>query len=342
MEDRLAGILLGTAVGDSVGLPAEGLSPRRRRRRLPGPWRQRLFFGRGLVSDDTEHAILVAQSLLAQPDDPTAFQRRLGKHLRWWFASLPPGIGKATARACIKLWLGFPTSRSGVFSAGNGPAMRSAILGGYFCDQPERINSFVRQSTRLAHTDPKAETGALAIALLAAWAFKHDAQGTADEYDLRFARWDRGRRRGMASGRRANADEPRSASLGRRFCNQPGTGAGRDRLHLPHGSRRRICRLSLRHATATFAPRWKRQLDCGGDADTVGAIAGRIGEASSTVGGNGIPRRMVTRNRRLAPVCRPAATDRRGNGGTTSALDFAAGRLAIFGPRSCREISFCF
>jgi ADP-ribosylglycohydrolase len=27
MNDRLAGILLGTAVGDALGLPAEGLSP---------------------------------------------------------------------------------------------------------------------------------------------------------------------------------------------------------------------------------------------------------------------------------------------------------------------------
>lgn len=27
IDDRLAGILLGTAVGDSLGLPADGLSP---------------------------------------------------------------------------------------------------------------------------------------------------------------------------------------------------------------------------------------------------------------------------------------------------------------------------
>ena len=40
VENRLAGLLLGTAVGDSVGLPAEGLSPR---------WRQRLFPGRGVI-----------------------------------------------------------------------------------------------------------------------------------------------------------------------------------------------------------------------------------------------------------------------------------------------------
>src|SRR5271165_4467825 len=86
-----AGVLLGTAVGDALGLPAEGLSPQRIRRRWPGPLRMRFLFGRGMVSDDTEHTLMVAQALLAQPDDPKAFQRALAWKLRWWFAGLPGG-----------------------------------------------------------------------------------------------------------------------------------------------------------------------------------------------------------------------------------------------------------
>ena len=78
-QDRLAGVLLGTAVGDSVGLPAEGLSPRRRRRLLPGPWRHRFMCGRGMISDDTEHTLMVAQSLLTHPDDAAAFGRDLAR-----------------------------------------------------------------------------------------------------------------------------------------------------------------------------------------------------------------------------------------------------------------------
>ncbi len=174
MTNRLVGILLGTAVGDALGLPAEGLSPRRRQRLLPGDWRHRFLFGRGMLSDDTEHALFVAQSLLRHPADADAFQRRLAWHLRWWFAGLPAGIGMATARACLKLWLGFPPSRSGVFSAGNGPAMRSAVIGGYFHDQPELLHRFSLASTQVTHTDPKAAVGAEAIALLAAWAVEHD------------------------------------------------------------------------------------------------------------------------------------------------------------------------
>src|SRR5262249_19686045 len=150
----------GTAVGDSLGLPAEGLSPRRRQRLLPGPWRQRLLFGRGMFSDDTEHAFFVGQALLACPADADKFQRHLAKHLRWWVASLPAGVGRATAQACVKLWLGFGPARSGVYSAGNGPAMRSAILGGFFADAPALLDEFVLNSTKLTHTDPRAAVGA--------------------------------------------------------------------------------------------------------------------------------------------------------------------------------------
>src|SRR5271163_2525086 len=173
MSDRFAGILLGTAVGDALGLPAEGLSPARRRRLMPGPWRHRLLFGRGMVSDDTEHTLFVAQSLLRHPDDAAAFQRRLAWHVRWWFAGLPAGIGIATARACVKLWLGFPPHRSGVFSAGNGPAMRSAFIGAYFHDKPDVLQRFVLASTQLTHSDPKAAIGSEAVARIAAWAVAH-------------------------------------------------------------------------------------------------------------------------------------------------------------------------
>ena len=72
----------------------------------------------------------------------------------------------ATARACLKLWLGFPPKRSGVYSAGNGPAMRSALLGAYFYDDRAHIERFVTASTTLTHTDPRALTGALAVGVL--------------------------------------------------------------------------------------------------------------------------------------------------------------------------------
>ncbi|HET6883416.1 MAG TPA: ADP-ribosylglycohydrolase family protein [Pirellulales bacterium] len=48
-QRALVGSLLGMAVGDALGLPYEGLSPRRAARLLGPPTRYRLLFGRGIV-----------------------------------------------------------------------------------------------------------------------------------------------------------------------------------------------------------------------------------------------------------------------------------------------------
>jgi ADP-ribosyl-[dinitrogen reductase] hydrolase len=169
IHDFLAGVILGGAVGDALGLPGEGLSPARQRKLWPGELRHRFLFGRGMISDDTEHAFMTAQALLEANGDVERFRRSLAWKLRWWFVALPAGVGLATARACVRLWFGISAERSGVNSAGNGPAMRSAILGAVFADDMERRRAFVRASTRLTHLDPRAEVAALAVAEAAAW-----------------------------------------------------------------------------------------------------------------------------------------------------------------------------
>lgn len=166
LMDALVGALLGTAVGDALGLPYEGLSPRRARRVFGELGRFQLLPGRGMVSDDTEHSCMVLQSLIHSGDDVEAFARQLARRIRTWFLLVPPGIGLATVRASLKLCLGVSPERSGVFSAGNGPAMRAPVLGAAIEDL-ESLWQFVRASTRLTHTDPKAEQGALAVALAA-------------------------------------------------------------------------------------------------------------------------------------------------------------------------------
>jgi ADP-ribosyl-[dinitrogen reductase] hydrolase len=169
IRKRIEGLLVGTAVGDSLGLPFEGLS-RKRIARLSGPnLRQRFVFGHGMVSDDTDHAIMTAQALLSNPDSPAAFQSGLARNLRWWLLRLPCGMGSATLRGTIRLWLGFGPNRSGVVSAGNGPAMRSAILGIFFADRIHLLDEMVLASTRITHTDPRTQTGSLAVAHSAAW-----------------------------------------------------------------------------------------------------------------------------------------------------------------------------
>lgn len=71
INKKLTGCLLGMAVGDALGLPREGLS-RLRAAKIFGtpPLSHCLILKHGMVSDDTEHAIMVAESLLMAHDNP--------------------------------------------------------------------------------------------------------------------------------------------------------------------------------------------------------------------------------------------------------------------------------
>src|SRR5688500_15796408 len=110
--ERFTGLLLGTAVGDSLGLPREGLSRQPAMRLYPGPFRQRLIARNGMLSDDTEHACMTAQALLAAGDNPSRFAGALAWKLRWWLLALPPAIGLGTLRSLMRLWIGFSPARS--------------------------------------------------------------------------------------------------------------------------------------------------------------------------------------------------------------------------------------
>jgi ADP-ribosylglycohydrolase len=165
-EEAIVGCLLGTATGDALGLWCEGMSPRRQRR-FHAAAGHHFLFGRGMTSDDTEHACMLAQALLVSAGDEPRFLRSLAWRLRFWLLGLPAGIGRATLRSILKLWLGFSPRTSGVFSAGNGPAMRSPLLGVCHGHDLSALRALVRASTRMTHRDPKAEFGALAVALAA-------------------------------------------------------------------------------------------------------------------------------------------------------------------------------
>jgi ADP-ribosylglycohydrolase len=181
-EHAILGCLLGTAVGDALGLASEGMSRERQHKMFPTIDRYHFLFGRGMISDDTEHTCMVAQSLIVSAGETERFVKSLAWRFRWWLLGLPAGIGYATLRALLKLWLGFSGFRSGVFSAGNGPAMRSAIIGVCYGNTPDQLRELVRASTRITHTDPKAELGAFAVALAAYLASTHGEKISAKHY----------------------------------------------------------------------------------------------------------------------------------------------------------------
>lgn len=278
------GVLLGTAVGDSLGLPAEGMSRRRIRARWGGVWRHRFLFGRGMVSDDTEHTLFVAQSLLSHPDDPIAFQRCLGWKLRLWLLGLPAGIGLATLKAILKLWVGISPSRSGVWSAGNGPAMRSAVIGVYFAADPVQRRAFVSASTRLTHTDPKAETAALAVAEAAAWAVNQDEP--IDQWLTHLSslgvdeEW-----LDICAKLTGSLASPRSVE---EFADSLGLQKGATG-YAYHSVPVAVYAWARHHND--FRKALESALSCGGDTDTVGAMVGAI--AGAKVGKQGIPTDLI-------------------------------------------------
>ncbi|MBI5882488.1 MAG: ADP-ribosylglycohydrolase family protein [Elusimicrobia bacterium] len=180
LADRLKGTLLGTAVGDSLGLPAEGLSAETILRRFGRMERFHLLGRVGFVSDDTEQSALVAQSLARHPGDLHACVAAFRRSLLGWFLRLPWGIGLATVRACCRMALGF--RESGVASAGNGAAMRASVVGVFFHDRPDERRAFGAALARVTHTDPRAVEAALFCAEAAALCCRaRGREGTQDD-----------------------------------------------------------------------------------------------------------------------------------------------------------------
>ena len=281
-HNHIVGCLLGTALGDSIGLPYEGLSRQRSGRLLGPPDRHRFFFGKGMVSDDTEHTCLVAQSLIASGGDVEVFRQSLSWQLRFWFASIPAGIGMATARAIIRLWFGVSPLQSGVFSAGNGPAMRAAIIGAAIDDR-KRMAELIRASSRMTHTDPKAEFGAQAVALAAHMTRSQEGVTSAEFLnELRATLGDAG-----------NELVTLIADVASSVANTQSTQSFAESLGLSQGVTGYVYHsvpVAI-HAWLTNPGDIRRAImsvvECGGDTDTTAAIVGGI--IGTGVGDRGLP-----------------------------------------------------
>ncbi|MDM8538751.1 ADP-ribosylglycohydrolase family protein, partial [Desulfobacterales bacterium HSG17] len=293
-RDKFRGVILGTAVGDALGLPAEGISRKRVEKLFKGRWHHCLVLNKGMVSDDTEHTVFTAQGLLAYPDSPEKFARRLAWSLRLWVLCLPAGVGWATLRAVMRLWAGFPPEKSGVYSAGNGPAMRSAIFGAFFASDInngkfEITDDFIKASTLITHTDPRALTGVKAVAYITAIGFHEDLTKKPELKDF------------INLIRLPGKDDPEwiqitgviSQSLQENFSVKEFA----EKMGLSKGVTGYIY-----HTVPVALYAWYLHfgdfestlsvvLNCGGDTDTAGAIVGAM--AGSVTGEKGIPKDWI-------------------------------------------------
>ncbi len=175
--DRVRGCLLGSAVGDALGAPLEGLSSQQIRthygrvrhyvdgvqawKRKPYRWRMR-----GLYSDDTQQALALCDVLL---DHQRVDQERLADLYlalmtpKGSFVGAHRGIGRSFRQVLSALEQGVHAHLAGQPNAGIGAAMRIAPVPLYFADQVGPMFDSVMAASLMTHRDIRSLSGALAV-----------------------------------------------------------------------------------------------------------------------------------------------------------------------------------
>jgi ADP-ribosylglycohydrolase len=165
--------------------------------------------------------------------------------------------------------------------------MRAAILGATIHDTPKLLE-FVRASSSLTHTDPKAEFGAVAVALAARESSQHDS--------VNAERWLELLSQALPSEAADLIEMLRSAiaSVAKRestltYANALGLGRGVSGYTYHTVPVAIHCWLSY---PDDFPKAVTSAIECGGDADTTAAIVGGI--LGARVGKDGIPTELIS------------------------------------------------
>ena len=271
MVDRAGGALLGTFVGDALGMPFEGLGHQAIPIAVEMVEARR---GRGTYTDDTQMMIALAESLIdrGQVED---------EHLaRAFLAAYDPlrGYGDGTRRV-FALWAaGAPVAEAagqlfgGQGSRGNGAAMRIAPVAVCFREDPERLRAEAALSARVTHVHPVGIDGAVVQAAAIGAALR-------DEDVLEAAR------------AVAQTGELRDGleDVGVLLVAERDPGEVHARLGSSSDAAESVCAAvysALAHRTFEASVRFAVRL--GGDTDTVAAMAGAISGARH--GARSIPR----------------------------------------------------
>jgi poly(ADP-ribose) glycohydrolase ARH3 len=289
LDSAITGSLLGLFCGDALGMPYETQPPEAIPERLE---MEEARLGRGTYTDDTQMAIAVCESLLRsdgvdEDDLATAIadafdpDRGYGPGtttvVRLW------GEGVPHAEAALRLF-------GGEGSSGNGAAMRVAPVGLRFFRDPERCAAEARRQALLTHAHPLGVDGAAAQAAAVAAAVRGEdhlaaARAAVTTADLR-GRLDaaaelagRGGPEGSGRARPPQRWPPAApaeaaAILGATVAAHESVPAALLAATAPDFE-----------AALTFAVR------CGGDTDTVAAMAGAV--AGARFGVEAIPARWL-------------------------------------------------
>lgn len=192
-RDNAFGTMLGLACGDALGRPVEFRSPAVIQRRH-GTVTDMLADGThgqpaGTITDDTELALCLARSLVEQGGfDPNDIAERFVA----WFESGPFDYGLMTADAIRKLRDGVSPLDAGRevweasaegSNAGNGSVMRCAPHALAF-DNRETLVSVSRVSSAITHADPRCTAGCAVLNLTLTGLIRGDDNPLATALDI--------------------------------------------------------------------------------------------------------------------------------------------------------------
>ena len=281
-SDRARGVLLGLACGDALGRPVEFQSAsaiQREHGRLDemvghGTWGQPA----GTITDDTEQALCIARSLVERGEfDPADVAERFVA----WYDTGPFDIGGMTRRSLDRLKRGDAWDEAGQYvweqsregrNAGNGSVMRCAPLAVPYATDWDRLGEVSRQSSQITHADPRCTEGCAVLNLTVAGLLEDADAPLQDALDYVG---------GDAPGELVAALEPLVRGDTPAALETSGYVVHSLQTAIHDG----LFAESAEEAIVTAVNR-------GGDADTIGAIAGAV--AGARFGASQLPDRWVS------------------------------------------------
>jgi poly(ADP-ribose) glycohydrolase ARH3 len=272
--DRARGALLGTFVGDALGMPFEGRSPREVPARVE---MQDARLGRGTYTDDTQMMIALAESLLEYGGVAVQALARA-------FADAHDprrGYGSGTTEVLRRVRAGshpHEAARSafgGEGSLGNGAAMRVAPVAVLYAHDDAALAASARESAGVTHSHALAIDAAVAQAAAIAAALKDEppleaARNAAATPELRDS---------LEEADQLLDARPAPGELATALGNRP----------TAHESVPAAIYAAAAHESAEAAISFA--VRCGGDSDTIAAMAGAI--AGARIGASAIPWRWL-------------------------------------------------
>ena len=176
LKKRFAGSIVGFAIGDAVGMPAQFLTRDQIKRYYKKPINGFLrahpghasdFLPPGSYTDDTQMMLATAECLLeCKRMDPP---RQADALLSWYLNTSPHRTPmRANERACKHLAAGRSWCKSGVFSSGCGAAVRMPPIGLCFHRSPETLCRAAHDDCIITHTEHRAIAASVAVAYLTA------------------------------------------------------------------------------------------------------------------------------------------------------------------------------